>query len=124
MANPLNPKQFSRPTTYHKKLSTTAMTVMYTVPANFSSHLQCMHVCNESTSNVHFTMELVDASPSQTISLYHNVIIAGKAYLTVDNVHIYLSPGDVIQVQAETADKLSVSLSFDEQYDPNTTHST
>jgi quercetin dioxygenase-like cupin family protein len=124
MANPLNPKQFSRPTTYHKKLSTTAMTVMYTVPANFSSHLQCMHVCNEGTSNVHFTMELVDAAPSQTISLYHSVIIAGKAYLTVDNLHLYLSPGDVIQVQAETANKLSVSLSFDEQYDPNTTHST
>jgi len=124
MANPLNPKQFSRPVTYYKKLATTAMTVMYTVPASYSSYLQCLHVCNEATGNVNFTMELVDASPSQTVSIYKNVIIAGKRYLTVDNLHLYLSPGDVIQVKAETADKLSISLSFDEQYDPNTTHST
>ena len=124
MAGTLNPKQFSRPTTYHKKLATTAMTVMYTVPASYNSYLHCVHICNEGTSNVNFTMELVDASPIQTLSIYKNVIIAGKAYLTVDNLHLYLSPGDVIQVKAETADKLSVSLSFDEQYDPNTTHST
>jgi len=121
MAGTLNPKHYSRPVTYYKKLATTVMTEMYTVPQFYSSYLQCVHVCNEGASTVNFTLELVDASPSQTVSIYKNVIIPGKGYLTVDTLHLYLAKGDILQVKAETAAKLSIALSFDEHYDPNST---
>jgi len=118
----LNNKQFSRPRTYYKDLTTTAATAIYTVPTHHTAHIECIHLANVGSGNTNVHIHVVSAAQSLTMDLFHLVTIASHGYLTIDNLPLYLGPGDVVQVTADAANRITATISMDELYDPNNTH--
>jgi hypothetical protein len=118
----LNNKQFSKPRTYYTDLPTTAPTVLYTVPAQHTASVQCIHLVNVGAGNSKVDVHVISAELGLTMHLFHLVTIASKGYLTIDNLPLYLGPGDVVQVTADAADHITATISMDEIYDPNSTH--
>ena len=108
--------------TYHTALTTTASTAVYTVPVNHTANVQCIHLTNVGSGNATFHVHVVSVALGLTMHLFHLVTIASKGYLTIDSLPLNLGAGDVVQVTADTADHIAVTISADEIYDPNSTH--
>ena len=119
----LKNKYHSRPLTYYAQPTNTALTTIYTVPAKHTAQLMGLHVDNMSTSgNTAFSMEIDSVRLGDTMHIYTNVAVHHETTLTVDTLHLYLGPGDVIKVSSGAANKLAVTISVDEHYDPNKTN--
>ena len=100
-------------------LSSTNKTTIYTVPANFSSHLENLFVSNNHTGNITLSLFLfhADDNTEYTLLTAHN--ISGGSYESIFTVDrpLYLHAGDIIKCTAGTADKLVVTTSAEEFYD-------
>ena len=100
-------------------LGNTSKTNVYTVPANFSSHLENLFVSNNHTGNITLSLFLfhADDNTEYTLLTAHN--IAGGSYESIFTVDrpLYLHAGDIIKCTAGTADKLVVTTSSEEFYD-------
>ncbi len=121
----LSNKYHSRPLTYYAEPTTTALTTIYTVPTKHTAQLMCLQVTKLSTSgNANFTMDIESVRLNDTMHIYHDIVVSHGTALTVDTLHLYLGPGDVIKVSSSVANALAVTLSLDEHYDPNATHGT
>lgn len=118
----LNNTQLSRPLSHYAKPANTALTTIYTVPDRHTAQLTCLHIANTHTGNTSFSMEIASVRLGVTMYIYDEVVIPSKSILTVDTLHLYLGPGDVIKVTSSVANNLAVTISLDEQYDPNKTH--
>jgi len=122
MAINVNMSKASTARTYHSPLTTTASTAIYTVPVSHTAKVECIHLTNVGAGNATFHLHVVSAALGLTMHLFHLVTIASKGYLTIDKLPLNLGSGDVIQVTADTANHIAVTISLDESYDPNSTH--
>ena len=118
----MNPNKAYIPRTYHSYLTTTANTVVYTTPARHSAAVQCIHLANIGAGNATFHLQVVSVALGLTMDLFHLVTIASKGYLTIDTLPLNLGAGDVIQVTADSANHITVTVSLDESYDSNSTN--
>jgi hypothetical protein len=102
-------------------LSTTNKTTIYTVPSNFSSHLENLFVSNNHTGNVTLSLHLFHADDNTEYDLLTTHAISGGSYESIFTVDrpLYLHAGDIIKCTADTASKLVVTTSCEEFYDPN-----
>ena len=102
-------------------LSTTNKTTVYTVPANFSSHLENLFVSNNHTGIVTLSLHLFHADDNTEYDLLTSHNIAGGSYESIFTVErpLYLHAGDIIKCTAGTASKLVVTTACEEFYDPN-----
>ena len=102
-------------------LGTTNKTTVYTVPANFSSHLENFFVSNNHTGNVTLRLFLFDANDNTEYTLLTAHNITGGSYESVFTVDrpLYLQAGDIIKCTAGTASKLVVTTACEEFFDPN-----
>jgi len=102
-------------------LGTTNKTTVYTVPTNFSSHLENLFVSNNHTGNVTLSLHLFHADDNTEYDLLTAHNIAGGSYESIFTVDrpLYLHAGDIIKCTAGTASKLVVTTSCEEFYDPN-----
>ncbi len=102
-------------------LSTTDKTNVYTVPANFSSHLENLFVSNNHTGNVTLSLHLFHADDNAEYDLLTAHNITGGSYESIFTVDrpLYLHAGDIIKCTAGTVDKLVVTASSEEFFDPN-----
>ena len=102
-------------------LSTTNKTTVYTVPINFSSHLENLFVSNNHTGNIDIDLFLFHADDNAEYTILTGHPVAGGSYESIFTVDrpLYLHAGDIIKCTAATANKLVVTASCEEFYDPN-----
>ena len=102
-------------------LGNTNKTNVYTVPANFSSHLENLFVSNLHTGNVTLSLHFFHADDNTEYDLLTAYNVSGGSYESIFTVDrpLYLHAGDIIKCTAGTASKLVVTTSCEEFYDPN-----
>jgi len=102
-------------------LGTTNKTTVYTVPTNFSSHLENLFVSNNHTGNVTLSLHFFHADDNTEYDLLTAHNIAGGSYESIFTVErpLYLHSGDIIKCTADTASKIVVTTSCEEFFDPN-----
>ena len=102
-------------------LGTTNKTTVYTVPTNFSSHLENLFVSNNNTGNVTLSLHFFHADDNTEYDLLTAHNIAGGSYESIFTVErpLYLHSGDIIKCTADTASKIVVTTSCEEFFDPN-----
>ena len=102
-------------------LSTTNKTTVYTVPSNFSAHLENLFVSNNHTGAVTLSLHLFHADDNAEYDLLTAHSLSGGSYESIFTVDrpLYLHAGDIIKCTANTANKLVVTTSCEEFYDPN-----
>jgi len=100
-------------------LGSTDKTNVYTVPANFSSHLENLFVSNNHTGNVTLSLHLFHADDNTEYTLMTTYNVSGGSYESIFTVDkpLYLHAGDIIKCTAGTADKLVVTTSCEEFFD-------
>tara|TARA_X000001388_G_scaffold32377_1_gene22918 strand:- start:2961 stop:3320 length:360 start_codon:yes stop_codon:yes gene_type:complete len=101
-------------------LGTTNKTTVYTVPANFSSHLENLFVSNNHSGNVTLSLFLFHAGDNTEYTLLTTYNISASSYESIFTVDrpLYLHAGDIIKCTAGTADKLVVTTACEEFFDP------
>ena len=87
--------------TESKDLTTTADTIIYTVPNNFSSHIEHLLISNNDSSTRNYTLKWYHADDTTT----HTILS--------------LHAGDKVIVAANTANTITATVSTEEFYDPN-----
>jgi hypothetical protein len=104
-------------------LTTTADTDVYTVPANFSSHVEHFFISNNDSSNIDYTLKFYHSDDDTTHTILDNHAVAGKGMESVFTVDkpLYLHTGDKLIVAAGTANELVATISVEEFFDPNKT---
>jgi len=102
-------------------LGTTNKTTVYTVSANFSSHLENLFVSNNHTGNVTLSLHLFHADDNTEYDLLTAYNISGGSYESIFTVDrpLFLHAGDIIKCTAGTASKLVVTTACEEFFDPN-----
>ena len=104
-------------------LTTTADTDVYTVHANFSSHVEHFFISNNNSSNVSYTLKFYHSDDDTTHTILDTHAVAGKGMESVFTVDkpLYLHTGDKLIVAAGTANELVATVSVEEFFDPNKT---
>lgn len=107
--------------TESKSLTTTGDTIVYTVPSNFSSHVEHLFVSNNDTASRTFTVKWYHADDATTHIILLNHALAGSTYDSVFTIDkpLYLHAGDRLIVAAGTANTLTVTVSAEEYFDPH-----
>jgi len=94
-------------------------TTIYTVPTNHSALIPMIWIANADTSAAQYaTVTWRDSSASTTYNLIYQKDVAAKDYALL-TPNLILESGDYIQVTAETADKITVTLTAQEYMDEN-----
>ena len=100
-------------------LSGTSATTIYTVPTNHSALIPMIWLTNVDTSAAQYaTVTWRDSSASTTYNLIYQKDIGTADYALLEP-NLILESGDYIQVTAETADKITVTLTAQEYMDEN-----
>jgi flavoprotein len=102
-------------------LTGTSDTDVYTVPSNFSSHVEHLMITNSDSSNRNYTLKYYQAATTTTHTLFNSHAVAGKgseSVFTVDRP-LYIHAGDKLILSAATANTLTVVVAAEEFYDPN-----
>lgn len=107
--------------TESKDLTTTADTIIYTVPNNFSSHIEHLLISNNDSSTRNYTLKWYHADDTTTHTILSNHSLAGGTFDSVFTVDkpLYLHAGDKVIVAANTANTITATVSTEEFYDPN-----
>jgi len=102
-------------------LTTTSDTDIYVVPNNFSSHIEHFFVSNNSSGSVDYTLKFYHKDDNTTHTILDNHSVDGKSFESVFTVDkpLFLHAGDKLIVAAGSANKLVVTTSTEEFYDPN-----
>ena len=100
-------------------LANTNATTIYTVPTNHSALIPMIWIANADASAAQYaTVTWRDSSASTTYNLIYQKDVAAKDYALL-TPNLILESGDYIQVTAETADKITVTLTAQEYMDEN-----
>ena len=107
--------------THSVSLTTTSDTDIYVVPDNFSSHIEHFLVSNNDSGGVNYTLKFYHKDDNTTHTLLDTHSVSGKSFESVFTVDkpLFLHAGDKIIVAAGTANKLVVTVSTEEHFDPN-----
>lgn len=102
-------------------LTTTSDTDIYVVPNNFSSHIEHFFVSNNNSGSVNYTLKFYHKDDNTTHTILDTHAVDGKSFESVFTVDkpLFLHAGDKLIVAAGTANKLVVTTSAEEHYDPN-----
>jgi len=106
--------------THAVALTTTSDTDVYTVPNNFSSHVEHLLITNSDSSNRNYTLKFYQADSAITYTLFSSHAVAGKgseSVFTIDKP-LYIHQGDKLIVTADTVDTLTVVVAAEEFFDP------
>ena len=101
-------------------LTTTNKTNVYTVPTNFSSHLENLFVSNSHSGNVTLDLFLFHAQDNTEYTLLTGYNISANSHESIYTTTkpIYLHAGDIIKCTAGTASKLVILTACEEFFDP------
>ena len=97
-------------------LSTTNLTTVYTVPTDRTAIVKSIQVNNDDSSAIQVEISVTDSSASTTYKVYHKDLAAD----TTDNgvvAPLVLESGDIIKIQAASANKIEGMISYLEIFD-------
>ena len=97
-------------------LSTTNLTTVYTVPTDRTAIVKSIQVNNDDSSAIQVEISVTDSSASTTYKVYHKDLAAD----TTDNgvvAPLVLESGDIVKIQAATANKIEGMISYLEIFD-------
>ena len=97
-------------------LSTTNLTTVYTVPTDRTAIVKSIQVNNDDSSAIQVEISVTDSSASATYKVYHKDL-AGD---TTDNgvvAPLVLESGDIVKIQAASANKIEGMISYLEIFD-------
>jgi len=97
-------------------LSTTNLTTVYTVPNDRTTIVKSIQINNDDASAIQVEISVTDSSASATYKIYHKDL-AGD---TTDNgvvAPLVLESGDIVKIQAATANKIEGMISYLEIFD-------
>ena len=97
-------------------LSTTNLTTVYTVPTDRTAIVKSIQVNNDDSSAIQVEISVTDSSASTTYKVYHKDLAAD----TTDNgvvAHLVLESGDIVKIQAASANKIEGMISYLEIFD-------
>ena len=95
----------------------TSLTSVYTCPANTTSTIIGLYLCNQSGGQIEGICQMYNTSASAHISLIHNSPIPSGSTLVLvgGDGKVVLEAGDIIKVQSNVASSIDVVLSYLEQ---------
>jgi len=101
-------------------LTTTSDTDVYTVPNNFSSHVEHVFITNSTSGGVNYTLKYYEQATAVTHTLFSGHSVSGKSieYLFTVDKPLYLHGGDKLIVAAASANALHVGIAAEEYFDP------
>lgn len=107
--------------THSVSLTTTSDTDIYVVPDNFSAHVEHFFISNNNSGGVDYTLKFYHKDDNTTHTILNNHSVDGKSFESVFTVDkpLFLHAGDKLIVAAGTANKLVVTTSAEEHFDPN-----
>ena len=94
-----------------KILDGTAMTTVLTIATSAVAIIKSVYVSNNSTGAVLVNCDVKDSSASTNVEFFRKDIPASSTVNATEQ-GLNLEAGDAIKVQAETADKLEVVVSY------------
>ena len=97
-------------------LSTTNLTTVYTVPTDRTAIVKSIQVNNDDSSAIQVEISVTDTSASATYKVYHKDLAAD----TTDNgvvAPLVLESGDIVKIQAASANKIEGMISYLEIFD-------
>jgi len=94
-----------------KILDGTAMTTVLTIATSAVAIIKSVYVFNNSTGAVLVNCDVKDSSASTNVEFFRKDIPASSTVNAAEQ-GLNLEAGDAIKVQAETADKLEVVVSY------------
>tara|TARA_B100000029_G_scaffold505961_1_gene587794 strand:+ start:761 stop:1099 length:339 start_codon:yes stop_codon:yes gene_type:complete len=97
-------------------LSTTNLTTVYTVPTDRTAIVKSIQVNNDDSSAIQVEISVTDSSASATYKVYHKDLAAD----TTDNgvvAPLVLESGDIVKIQAASANKIEGMISYLEIFD-------
>ena len=94
-----------------KILDGTAMTTVLTIATSAVAIIKSVYVSNNSTGAVLVNCDVKDSSASTNVEFFRKDIPASSTVNAAEQ-GLNLEAGDAIKVQAETADKLEVVVSY------------
>lgn len=104
--------------TYHVQPSTTARTVVYTVPENHTAYVRALFLANTTNSTVDTQIEWYDSSEA-TYNILYKVDAAGKTTKSeYDTILFVLEAGDQLTAKLATASSIDVVVTVGEFFDP------
>ena len=92
-------------------LSTTNLTTVYTVPTDRTAIVKSIQINNDDSSAIQVEISVTDTSASATYKIYHKDLGADST----DNgvvAPLVLEAGDIIKIQAATANKIEGMISY------------
>ncbi len=86
--------------------------ILYTVPSNTSTVLKDMHICNNSASDVYFSLWAVPngASPTNENIMFFEWNVRANDFVHWNGYQILDTTGDTIRAAAETSDKITITI--------------
>lgn len=93
-------------------LTDTTKTSVYTCPANTTALIKTIQVTNIDTGNQELESFVTDSSDSDAEHEIAHVTIASKTVENIAKGTIVLEAGDVLKLQAATADKIAGIISL------------
>ena len=97
-------------------LTTTSLTTVYTVPANRTAIIKNIQISNEHSSNNLVEVFVTDSSASATYEIFHESMAADST-TNAALAPIILESGDVLKIQAATANVVEGIVSYLEIFD-------
>ena len=92
-------------------LTTTNLTTLYTCPTGKTTLVKTIQLNNDDSSAIQVEISVTDTSASATYKIYHKDLAAD----TTDNgvvAPLVLEAGDIIKIQAATANKIEGMISY------------
>ena len=92
-------------------LTTTNLTTLYTCPTGKTALVKTIQLNNDDSSAIQVEISVTDTSASATYKIYHKDLAAD----TTDNgvvAPLVLEAGDIIKIQAATANKIEGMISY------------
>tara|TARA_R100000278_G_scaffold18607_1_gene18340 strand:+ start:1499 stop:1822 length:324 start_codon:yes stop_codon:yes gene_type:complete len=92
-------------------LTTTNLTTLYTCPTGKTTLVKTIQLNNDNGSAIQVEISVTDTSASATYKIYHKDLAAD----TTDNgvvAPLVLEAGDIIKIQAATANKIEGMISY------------
>ena len=92
-------------------LGTTNLTTIYTVPTDRTAIVKSIQINNDDSSAIQVEISVTDTSASATYKIYHKDLGADST----DNgvvAPLVLEAGDIIKIQAATANKIEGMISY------------
>ena len=92
-------------------LTTTDLTILYTVPSETTAIIKSILVSDDSTSGDSIDVTLVNTSAA-IFSLFNNKVIASDTTVELLTAPLVVEASEIIKVRATTADRLHVVMSL------------